>query len=515
VGAEKQAAVSAGSGDSFAYGTGAAGIGGGVSQISDPVLVQSIQVQSPSGTSVAVTLGTPTTAGNCLVFCVTTNGGTGATVTGITLTLSGSADHFAVAKATQNGTSVDCEIWTDANCAGGQIFFTVTLSGTAACTIQATEWSGLTTSPVDKTASSTGTSAAFTTGATAALAQTSEVVIGAVAVSGSNTFITGPANWGNLPQQNAGTPTPVFSLDSYVRVSSTAAQTYQGVCTSSAWAAAVVTLKTVAASIPSPSPPASATATGDTPGQRIERILGYGGIAVPMRAVDPATLPLHAATDVAGQQAGASVTNVVQSDSGWWFTDSVGVLNYRSRPHLNADTPAWNIGMNTAGGYQPFAPDVTYDNDPQRVFTVITVKPFSPDGSTPAALTPAAFTAVNAAQAQYGTRPLDVTSYLQSAAEQQVHVNWLFTFYGTLRKRAAQLTVDAASHPAAWGLVLGANISDLIQVYDAPAGAPASTTVYRISSISRSLSFGANGQPVEAKITISADPVPPSPGYWS
>ena len=255
------------------------------------------------------------------------------------------------------------------------------------------------------------------------------------------------------------------------------------------------------------SPPSGPSPLGDTVQQRLERILGHAGITLPMRAIDPAALLVQAAKDVGGTQAGAGVTNITASDGGWWFYDLCNVACYRGRSHLNADAVAWNIGMNVAAGMIPFAGDIAYDNDPQRVFTAITIQPYSPDGTTPAVLVPSDAAAVAAAQGQYGPRPQQVTSYLQSAAGQQAQADWNFRYYGTLRKRIRQLTIDAASHPAAWGLVLGLNVSDLISVYDAPMGSPATTTIYRVSSASRAMSFGANGDSPKAQLRIAADPV--------
>ena len=215
----------------------------------------------------------------------------------------------------------------------------------------------------------------------------------------------------------------------------------------------------------------SASAIGDTVQQRIERDLGYGGLTVPMRAIDPASLLVQAGLDVGGQSVGANVTNVVQSDMGWLFYDTVGVLCYRDRPHLNSDGVTWYIGMNVPAGYSPFKIDIAADNDPTRVYTAITMAPYSPGGTSLPDLVPANSAAVKTAQAQYGARPLPLNSYLQSTSEAQSAVNWAFSYYGTLRKRIAVLTIDAASHPAAWGLVLSANVSDIVQVYDQPLGA--------------------------------------------
>ena len=253
------------------------------------------------------------------------------------------------------------------------------------------------------------------------------------------------------------------------------------------------------------SPPSAASALGDTVAQRLERILGYGSMTTPMRAVDAASALVQAAADVGGQQTGANCQAVIGSDNGWAFYDNVCVFNYRSRPHMNSDGVIWNIGMNTIAGQSPFGIDITADNDPQRVFTAPAVTPYSPSGASLAELVPANFTAANAAQAQYGPRPLPVTSYLQSSAEQQAQVNWLLAYYGTLRKRLKNLTVDAATHPAAWPLIAGINISDLISVTDMPLGAPATTTIYRVSFLDRQLSYSPSD--TKASVTITGDPV--------
>ncbi|HEV2252532.1 MAG TPA: hypothetical protein VGS06_05000, partial [Streptosporangiaceae bacterium] len=239
------------SGWSWLIVNGDLGSGGGSSIGNAAGLVQSASAVTATGGSTTLTVSLPavTTAGNCLVVCVTTAGGTGATVTGITL--GGSADHFAVAKATQNGTSVDCEIWTDPNCAGGQSTVVITLSGSADCTAEVMEFTGIPASPVDKTAGSTGTSATFTSGATAALAQSAEIAIGVAAATssgGTGLNVTGPPSWGNFTQlsSSGGGGSHVYSLISYLGVSSTAAQTYQGTVSSASqpWAAAIATIKT-------------------------------------------------------------------------------------------------------------------------------------------------------------------------------------------------------------------------------------------------------------------------------
>jgi hypothetical protein len=256
------------------------------------------------------------------------------------------------------------------------------------------------------------------------------------------------------------------------------------------------------------SPPSAPSGLGDTVAQRIERVLGYARVTYPLRGIDAdAAALVQAALDVGGQQGGASVQAIVDSDNGWLYLGTDGALRYRSRPHLAADTVTWHVGMNVIAGMRPFDDSIEWSSDPQRIWDVITVQPYSPDGASLASLTPSDAAAADAAQEQFGPRAKPVTSYLQSATSQQAQADWLLSAFGVLRRRASVVAINAATHPAAWELFMAANITDIVQVYDAPFGSPSTTGNYRISQLSRSLAFGANGQAAEAKMVMVLDPV--------
>lgn len=260
-------------------------------------------------------------------------------------------------------------------------------------------------------------------------------------------------------------------------------------------------------------PPSAPSAIGDTLSARIERILGSAGITSTMRAIDPEPLLVQAALDTGGQAAGAAVNSLVSSGSGLLYVDAGGVLRYRSRTRLAADTVVWYVGMDTAAGQVPFAADITYSTDPQKTANAVDITPYSPDGATLPVITPADAAAVKASQAQCGVRPFQVTSYLQDQAEMQAQADWVLAQYGQPSRRVDQITIDAAAHPAAWPMVLAANCSDIVQVYDAPFGAPASTGTWRISRISRTIGFGANGGAVTGQLRLKLDYIPSS--YWT
>lgn len=263
------------------------------------------------------------------------------------------------------------------------------------------------------------------------------------------------------------------------------------------------------------SPPTGPTPFGDTVAMRFERVLGYANYTSPSRAIDPdASLLVQAANDVGGQGAGSNLQALTDSDNGLMFVDLLNTLSYWSRPHLASDQPVWQLGMNPTATRIPFKRDIGWSTDPQRVYDAIDITPYSPDGSTPPAFTPSNAAAVAAAQLQNGVRPKQVTSYLQDQSKMQAQADWFLATYGTPARRAEQITIDAASHPLAWVMWFSANVGDICTVFDLPIGGmPTSTGNYRISQMSRSLSNGANGNPVEGKLTIVLDPLPAS--YWS
>lgn len=219
-----------------------------------PSLVQSASNTGTTGTSVTATFGAGTTAGNCVVACVGTGGASLRTVSGVTL--GGAAGNFAVAKAQSNSSTVvvDCEIWTDQNCAGGQTAVKASYSGVpSASAVWAEEWAGISaSSAVDKTNSAGASSTSWSSGASGTLSQASEVVLGAVyCATNAAVTITGPGSpWTNLAQ--AGGSGGLGLLAGYQIVSATTTQTYSGTQNGSAFesnAAVIVTLKAAAANV--------------------------------------------------------------------------------------------------------------------------------------------------------------------------------------------------------------------------------------------------------------------------
>lgn len=164
--------------------------------------VSVVQTASNTGTStVTVTLGSSTTAGNCLVACIAMGSGGGlATVSGVTL--GGAADHWAQLAAAGNllTGAEQLAVWADPNCAGGQTAVAITVSGAAVTLAQVFEASGIAASSVldqsataDSGGATSGPAFSLSTGSTA---QASELAI--ACTYGYNQTVTGPSSpWVN------------------------------------------------------------------------------------------------------------------------------------------------------------------------------------------------------------------------------------------------------------------------------------------------------------------------------
>lgn len=206
-------------------------------------LVQHAQ-GSAQASSVTVTLGSNTTAGNCVVAAIgiITNGNF-ANTTVSSITLGGSAGNFSQLAADADGSAF---IWADPNCAGGQTSVAVTAAAGTQIFADVYEFSGLVSSSVldkNSTGDNGSGSTSWTSGATATTTRPVEAWIGVVATGGDLTA-TGPSSpWTNEPQQAFGGKFGATELSGYQITSATGAATYSGTFSvSSISAVAVVTL---------------------------------------------------------------------------------------------------------------------------------------------------------------------------------------------------------------------------------------------------------------------------------
>ena len=247
-----------------------------------------------NATSVTVTLGAATTAGNCLVAAVavaavTTNG----SVSGVTL--GGSAGNWAhLYDAGSGSTGGWLFFWADANCAAGQTSVLISTTGSSGTqTIAATVWevSGLlpvTGSLLDQSTGipSGASSASFSSGATSTTAQPQEAAFGLVAAA-PGTAVTGPASpWVNSAGQAS---TEVSATAGYDLLAATAAVTYAGTFSpASAYGAAVITLKAAAGSGSTAAAPATLAVTTAVPAPAVRQDAAPGPAVQAVTTAAPA-----------------------------------------------------------------------------------------------------------------------------------------------------------------------------------------------------------------------------------
>jgi len=262
-----------------------------------PLLVQSA-TNTGSGSSISVTLGAGTTAGNCLAVAAGTENSTSRTISAVKL--GGVADNFAAAKSQAQAGTEDtvCAIWTDQDCAGSQTAVAVTLSGSATTSAAAAEeWSGILTSgAVDKTNGTGTTTTSWSSGASGTLSQASEAVLGATyCATGAALTITGPGSpWTNLTQ--VGGASGGGLLAGYQVVSATTSLTYSGTQNGTSFesnASVIVTLEAASTNVTGTLGMAMAPMAMDLTGD--ETISGSAGLAMA-----PMALHLTGAETVSG-----------------------------------------------------------------------------------------------------------------------------------------------------------------------------------------------------------------------
>lgn len=191
--------------------------------------------------SITNTLGSNVTAGNCVVAVIGISGAAASVISSVKLGTN--ADNWASAIGSSNGTTVSTAIWVDPVSVGGINTVVTTASGTHLAFVYVYEFSGVTTSsPVDRTSTSTGTGISWTSATTSVTTQSVESWIGGVTVNAAANQ-SGPASpWTNETGANNSNIANA-GISGYQITSSTGAATYAGTSASSAaWAGAVVTL---------------------------------------------------------------------------------------------------------------------------------------------------------------------------------------------------------------------------------------------------------------------------------
>lgn len=195
------------------------------------------------------------------------------------------------------------------------------------------------------------------------------------------------------------------------------------------------------------------SSTPEYAGDRITRYLGYhysGPTAIEQGSSalgpDPATGP-----------AGANLTftldainGVVLSENGQFFAGRDGTPRFFGRAHRYLETtPTWVLGEQES----PYLGDIAYDYDPTQVFNDVQI---SRTGGIVVHLSD------TASGLSYFQRSMQREIQIASDLETVDAANYLLNRYRQPVQRIATLTLDPASNPALWPVVLGMELSDRV-----------------------------------------------------
>jgi hypothetical protein len=197
--------------------------------------VQSGYSNSTSLTTLTVTFGSATTAGNTVVVCIGTHGGTASPVVA-GVTLGGSAGNFTFATR-DNGPVMNTEIWYDPVCAGGQTSIVISFTGGSGSTpfVYAATYEVTGALTLDQATAGSGTGTSWSSGTTAPTSTASEIFFGAATV-GTVPTVTGAGTWVNQ--------TGAFFAAGYQVVSAEGTAAYTGTASPADYTVAVATFYT-------------------------------------------------------------------------------------------------------------------------------------------------------------------------------------------------------------------------------------------------------------------------------
>ncbi len=94
-----------------------------------------------------------------------------------------------------------------------------------------------------------------------------------------------------------------------------------------------------------------------------------------------------------------------------------------------------------------------------------------------------------AGQKRYGPRTLTETPQILLDLEATDRANYQLSQYKDPKQRLSQITLDPASNPALWPVVLGTRIGDRLTVKRRPFGAPLITLDVFVEAISHDVDF--------------------------
>lgn len=199
----------------------------------------------------------------------------------------------------------------------------------------------------------------------------------------------------------------------------------------------------------------------ETPGDRIARYLSYGWAGETYVNPGLSTMGVNALAKRTALL--AACQDVALTENGNFWADSAGVVRFAGRDErYQSLTPVLTFGEDAAGGEYPYGEGVTYDSDPMRIYNEVTV---TNSGGIVARRTDA--TSIKRFFPNSYERAINVADDNEAIAAAQ----WILNDHKDPQQRVAALTLDPASNPTLWPVVLGLEIGDRVTVKTRPKAA--------------------------------------------
>jgi hypothetical protein len=211
--------------------------------------------------------------------------------------------------------------------------------------------------------------------------------------------------------------------------------------------------------------------SGDTVAQRFGRYLAWADAGLnpggPGSITDAMLLSSAYGSD--GSSLASALNSDAASSGASWHASAGGNLVILPRPAIYGQPAAVTFGDNPAYGEIPYQADLGFDYDNTYLKNI-----------TQATLDQGPNTSVSpvikdiASVSEYSARgPLSLTVSGASAQDAYDAASWNLSKYSQPQMRVRQVTVDAASYPAAFTAVLQTDIADVAAVIRRPVGGPA------------------------------------------
>lgn len=240
-------------------------------------------------------------------------------------------------------------------------------------------------------------------------------------------------------------------------------------------------------------------AQGESSGARYSRILRYANYQGAQNVDTGSTTNMGPCNDINGIDALTCLQNIVNTEYGRHFVDASGVITFQSRfRSFSVTTPVWTFGENQAAGEIPYV-DLTFDYDPTHISNLVQVT------QNTSGLVYTAFD--TASEQNYGVRNLTRNSQSADSTEVLQQAYFLVSRYKNPSMRVNALTIDVASNPALFPLVLKFELGQYVAINRRSVSGASTITAYGfIEQITHTGDDQANW-----KVDLQISPVPVLP----